>query len=186
MSSRLSQNFASVENTYSGLLDSGSQLNGRIDLITNMPQFNIDSYKTRPVDNTTYSKEALHGQMTTNPLSELFFSSENIEILQQGIRYRVYVESNQKYTIGRQSDSELKIVMRSIYLQYAKNQISDYIAQARELNSRVIDSCVPEILSNLYQHEVYRRDVSSLPVPMERSPLITTKGTKVLEMKSFM
>ena len=76
--------------------------------------------------------------------------------------------------------------MRSIYLQYAKNLDNDCIGQTRELNKRVINEAVPSILSNLYQYETYRRDASTLPMPLDRSPLVTTKGTKTLELKSFM
>lgn len=184
--SRLPQNFASIDNGYTSILSSGAQLNGRVDIISQMPQMNISSYNARPVDNRNYGAEAIHGQIVANELTKLFFSPENINVLQDGIRYRVYMESNQRYTIGRQSDQELKIIMRSIYLQYAKNQSTDCVGQTRELNGRVLDAAVPDILSNLYQYETYRRDASTLPMPMERAPMTSSKGTKVLEIKSFM
>lgn len=184
--SRLQQNFATLNTGYTGLLNGGSQLNGRVDIISNSPKLDIETYKYYPSDNTQYSKEAIKGQHISNQLSELFFSVENINALQEGIRYRVYVESNKRYTIGRQSDNELKIIMRAMYLQYAKHQDTDCIGQTRELNKRVIDAAVPDILSNLYQYETYRRDISTLPMPMDRAPLVSTKGTKILEIKSFM
>jgi len=184
--SHLTQNFATLDTNYSGLLTNSSQLNGRIDIITSSPKLNIESYKTAPVDNTYYSKEAIQGQFTSNQLTELFFSATNINALQEGIRYKVYTQSNNKYIIGRQSDQELKIIMRSIYLQYGKNLDTDCIGQTRELNKRVLDAAVPEILSNLYQYETYKRDASTLPMPLEIPSLLSTKGTKTLEIKSFM
>lgn len=184
--SRLGQNFATLNTGYSGLLNNGTQLNGRVDIISNSPKLDIETYKYYPSDNTNYNKEAIKGQFVSNQLNELFFSKENIEALHEGIRYRVYIESNKKYTIGRQSDAELKIIMRAMYLQYGKNLDTDCIGQTRELNKRVIDAAVPDILSNLYQYETYRRDISTLPMPMDRAPLVSTKGTKILEFKSYM
>jgi Family of unknown function (DUF5761) len=183
--SHLNQNFATINTGYSGLLDNSSQLNGRIDIITPAPKLDIESYRTRPTNNDDYKREAIQGQIASNQLTDLFFSTQNIEALQQGIRYKVYVESNKRYTIGRQSDQELKIIMRAIYLQYGRNLDTDCIGQVRELNQKVLESAVPEILSNLYQYETYRRDASTLPMPIDRAPLLSTKGTKTLELKTF-
>ena len=186
--SRLSQNFANISNSYSGIIGQNAQLNGRVDIVSQMPNFNIPGYEaqTRAVNNDNYANEAIHGQIVANNLTRLFFSPQNIEFLQDGLRYRVYVESNQKYIIGRQSDKELKIIMRSIYLQYSRNLATDCVSQARDLNGKVLDHAVAEVLSNLYQYETYRKDASTLPMPLERSPLMTNKGTRVLEIKSFM
>lgn len=159
--------------------------NGRIDLMSSVPTLQIPQFQTK-VDNTMFAKEATLGQFTSTEVSDTFFSPCNIDALQEGIRYRIYVETNGKYVIGRQSDTELKIVMRSIYYQNAKNDSRPVIEQVRELNALVLKWAVPEVLSNLQQYEVYRRDASTLPMPMERAQLATTKGTKVLEQKSFM
>lgn len=178
-------NFAPLES--SGLYNQSSQgTNGRIDLLSPAPLLDIPAYQRTNIDNRTFSSEATVGQMQSTPLSELFFCADNINILQDGIRYRVWMETDQKYVIGRQSDTELKIVMRSIYYQFAMNQASDVIGQVRELNKKVLEWVVPEIVSNLKQYEVYRKDASTLPMPLERGQLATSKGTKVLEQKFLM
>ena len=183
--SRLGQDFASVTNSIA-LMSQGALLNGRVDLMSKLPTFNIPSYQIASVNNKRYAQEATNGQLVVNEVSSLFFSEANIEALQQGLRYRVWVETNGKYTIGRQSDQELKIVMRSIYFQFGKNAYGDCVGQVRILNGKVLDWVVPEILSNLLQYSTYRRDASTLPMPLERAQLSTSKGTKVLEIKSFM
>ena len=53
-------------------------------------------------------------------LSDTFFSSQNIQLLQNSIRAGVYNMSNGKFTIGPQDCDTLKIIMRSIFLQYAQ------------------------------------------------------------------
>lgn len=75
--------------------------------------------------------------------------------------------------------------MRSIYLQYSRNLPTNVVEQVRELNGRVLEWTVNEVLSNLKQYEVYRKDASTLPMPMEYGPLVTQKGTKTLETKMF-
>lgn len=185
MSTGFSQNFAPALGSSSGILSAGAVQNGRIDLLSPLPALNIPDYQRRAVRNDTFVNEATVGQVASNEVNSLFFSESNIDALQQGIRYRVFVETNGQYVIGRQSDQELKIVMRSVYYQFSKNQSSNIVGQVRELNAKVLEWTVPEVLSNLKQFEAYRRDASTLPMPMERSPLMTSKGTKTLEIKSF-
>ena len=161
-----------------------TQYNGRVN-ISKPSALDIPSYKQQPVDNATFYAEAIQGHVQRNALTDLFFSCNNIDVLQDGLRYRIYKETNGEFTIGRQSDHDIKVIMRSIYLQYGKNLDTNIVGQVRELNKRVLDWAVPEVLSNVKQYKKYRQEVSTLPVPLERAPLMTNKGTKVLEIKSF-
>ena len=75
--------------------------------------------------------------------------------------------------------------MRSIYFQYGKNNNFNVIEQVRELNRIVINWCVDEIITNINQYMNYKTNISTLPMPMERAQLPSQKGTKTLEIKSF-
>jgi hypothetical protein len=132
-----------------------------------------------------WDQEALRGIKSTSDVSTIFFCKENIEAVHQAIRYSVFVRSCEKHVIGRQSQDELKIVMRSIYLQHAKDLPYEVAKQVRELNGMVIDWCVNRILSELEMYMQYTRDISQLPVPLERSQNTSVAGTKVLEIKRF-
>jgi len=180
---RYEQNYASIDDSDTVYTP---KANGRIDLLSSAPPLNIPAYQRTSVDNSTFAKEATFGQISNTPLSQLFFSEQNIEALHQGIRYRIYKESDGKYVIGKQSDADLKIVMRSIFLQYARHMPTDILGQVRELNARVLEWIVPEVMSNMLQYQHYIRDASTLPVPLEHAQLSTQKGTKILEQKSFM
>jgi hypothetical protein len=184
--SRTSPNYATVIGSSDSMLQQGAVQNGRVDLLSPMTALEIPAFQQQSVRNDTFVGEATVGQMGSTELSRLFFSETNINALQDGLRYRVFVETNGQYVIGRQSEQELKIVMRSTFYQHAKNRSSNVVGQVRELNAKVLEWVVPEVLSNIKQHEVFRRDASSLPMPMERAPLITNKGTKSLEMKEFL
>lgn len=116
-------------------------------------------------------------------VSETFFSKENINLIQEGIINTVFNRSNGLYEIGKQSDQELNIIMRSIYLQEGKNLNYDIKTQVRELNTQVIKWCVDEIIKNIKQYMEYKKSVSTLPMPMEHSLLLSQKGTKSLELK---
>ena len=178
------QNFAEALSSVQILTDN-VLLNGRVDLISNMPKLQLPQYQNIRAKNNTYTREATVGQLTRNSVSDLYFSLENIEALHEAIRYRVYVESSGQFTIDRQSDNELKTVMRSIYLQFGIGN-NDCVGQVRKLNARVLEWIVPEVLNNLLQYARYKQDVSTLPMPMDRSPLATMKGTRSLEFKTFM
>jgi len=178
-------NFANVGDAFARLNGTSSRgaVNGRVDLLSPFPQMKIANYQVGvPMNNSTFQNEATLGQLALTEVGKLFFSSNNIEALQQGIRYRVYVESQGKYTVGRQSDSELKIVMRSVYYQNSKNQPTNIVGQVRDLNQLVLNWAVPDVLGNVSQYDKYRKDASTLPVPMDRSPIISSKGSRQLEI----
>lgn len=159
-------------------------LNGRINLLDN----NETSFKIDPRNPEIYNEgvaNTINRLYSGNCVSELYFSKENINIIQEGIINSVYNVSNGKYSIGRQSDQELIIVMRSIYFQYGKNLNFNINEQILELNTKVIRWCVNEIIANIKQYIKYKENVSTLPMPMERSQLSSQKGTKILEIKSF-
>ena len=120
-----------------------------------------------------------------NPVVQLFLSQNNKELLHEAIRYRVWIETQKRHVIARQSDIELSIIMRSTLLMYGKNNNGRVVQQVKELNTRVINFSVPRIVSRLSEFLCYRRDISTATVPMDRSTSTSVKGTKVLETKSF-
>ena len=150
-------------------------LNGRVNLFDN-------NYNTSKLNNNiNIDNKYIKG----NCVSDIYFSNENLEIVQYGIINSVYNKSNGSYTISRQSDNELIIIMRSIYFQYGKNLNFNINEQIKELNTLVINWSVDEIISNIKQYLDYRKNVSTLPVPLEHAQLPSQKGTKTLEIKSF-
>lgn len=121
--------------------------------------------------------------LESSDLADVFFGQDNLDALQDGLRWRVYVESGQRHVISRQSDTELKIIMRSIYLQHGENRPTDILQQVQALNMQVLQFCVPRILAEIAQYLQYQRDVSTLPMPMERSENVSNKGSRVLELR---
>ena len=97
------------------------------------------------------------------------------------IRYQVYEQSNKQHVIARQSDTELEVIMRHFYLTYGKNNCDHITEQVAELNTYVVNECVPMILSSVEQYLAYRLHITKQPVPLARSVNMSSKGAKQLE-----
>ena len=154
-------------------------LNGRVNAVTPVNNYNI---KTNVENSSENSTNIISRNMNCTDVSSIFFSDKNIELLQYGIRNKILNSTNGKYNIGKQSDIDLKIIMRSIYFQHGKNAPNNINAQVLDLNTRVIEWCVPEILSNIKQSEHYIMDNITLPIPLDRSTLPSQKGLRTLEI----
>lgn len=154
-------------------------LNGRVNAVSAVASYNFKTTQDNTTENNT---NLISRNMNCTDVSAIFLSDDNVNLLQTGIRNKILNLSNGKYNIGKQSDIDLKIIMRSIYFQYGKNTSNNVRAQVLDLNTRVLDWCVPEILSNIKQSDKYIMDISTLPVPLDRPNLTTQKGLRTLEI----
>ena len=119
------------------------------------------------------------------PLNAVFFSQDNIESLQTQIHDQVMAMSGGKYDIGRQSDDDLRLVMRSYYLMFGRNDPTKVSSELAELNGRVIGYCSGKIYSEVEFHMFYRKDLEEF-APAIANPVNTqVYGTRSGELKSF-
>merc|ERR1711907_149906 len=100
-------------------------MSGRVDILGNKPTKPFQLY-TDDGKVGYYKDNSLKSIQTNSLLSKTYFSKENFEQLQNMIRYNVYIQSNKRHIIARQSDTQLQIIMRSIYLQNAKKSRNKY------------------------------------------------------------
>lgn len=141
--------------------------NGRINIMgkpISRSQFPLFQESKRGDSN--YKNEALKSILGKSKIHNLYFSKENIDHIQSMIRKEVYLRSNKKHIVSRQSDNELKIIMRSIFLQNAKHNCDNLTKQIKELNILVLEYCIPNILSNIELYLGYKKHTSFLPVPL--------------------
>jgi hypothetical protein len=155
------------------------QANGRVNIIT-PPNPMVLYDKPRYVSNYA---DAMNGTWENTLLSRTFFSMENQQIIQNGIREGVYQKSNQSYVIAQQSDTQLKMIMRGIFLEHSTNQPTRIAEQIHDLNTKVLQYCIPKIYSEAKAYLIYLRDASTLAVPMATPIHQSTKQT--LELKPF-
>ena len=128
------------------------------------------------------SKYAIGGMLiTSNPVSILFFSDENIERLQKNIKKEVYIRTNKKFNLTiDQNPSDLMIAMRAIYLEWSKNYSDNVIRQVKELNKLTIENVVPDMITNIKQQIRYMHDIDNQPVPLPLPKNVNTAGRKTL------
>jgi hypothetical protein len=157
-------------------------LNGRVDA-TNKSTLNIDRARIKASE---HQINVISRNLDCTEVSKVFFSIDNIDLLQRGIRNKILNDTDGQINISRQSDDELKIIMRSMYFQYGKNSKYNIKEQILELNTRVLEWSVPEIISNVKQSQKYLQDISTMPVPLERSTLPSKKGTKTLDVTKYL
>ena len=140
-------------------------------------------YDKIPVHQITTIRNPIKGVWEENTLSKVFFSKENIRIIQNGIRAGVYKLSNNKYIIDNQEPEQLELIMRGIYIEYSKNVSSNIRGQIEILNDKVIDYCTYKVFQEAQGYLKYLRDSNSKPNFLE-NPKYTTKS-KQLEFKGF-
>jgi hypothetical protein len=75
---------------------------------------------------------------------------------------------------------ELKIIMRAIFYQYARNLPNDIAGQVKDLDDRVTAWSVPHILSAVDHYMYYVKDIDTLPLPMALPVNLTRSGSKSL------
>ncbi len=137
------------------------------------------------VENKNYRDVGIKGNFEKNCVNDLFFSQTNIDALQTGLKNLVANKTQGKHIIGSQSESELMVIMRAMYLEYGMNLQTNVVEQIRDLNKKVLDFSVPRILVDLEQYDKYIQDASQIHVPMERSTNVSNKGNKILFRKDL-
>ena len=130
-------------------------------------------------DNTMY-RDIIKTMIERSPVSDMFFSHVNMNHVKNVICKTVYKRSGGKYSVTpeAQSDNDLLIVMRSIYLNHAKHLDNQIKEQVAELNYQVIIDLVPRVISNAQQHLTYIRDHSQQTLVMDRPHCVSSAGTR--------
>jgi hypothetical protein len=158
--------------------------NGRVDIKTPNTSTLFQMYDKIPANQCVTFRNATEGLWSSTPLSQAFFSEQNIQIIQNGIRAGIYNKSNGQYVIGPQDCDSLKIVMRSVFLQYSANQPSNYQQQIAQLNKIVLDYCIQQVYSEAQGYMKYVDDASTLVVPLAH-PVMTSNNDRQLELKPW-
>ena len=149
-----------------------NECNGRVNILEGEddPNVKFRMYERIAVKNkATEYRDALVGVLEDNVLAQVYFSAANEQIIQNGIRAGVYNLSKDKYVVAQQNSDQLKIVMRSIYLQFARHSEIGIREQVEVLNTLVLEYCVPYVYSEAVSYVKYLRDQSTLVMPLDHA-----------------
>lgn len=155
--------------------------NGRIDIInkTQSPDMKnlFSMYDKIPANQCINIRDTKISQWDETELSRAYFSKENLQIIQNGIRNGVYYKSNKQYVVGEQDRDVLSVIMRSVFLQHASNQTNNIVSQIEQLNMIVLEYCIFHVYSEAQSYMKYLRDISTLAVPLS-APIDTSEKHK--------
>ena len=124
---------------------SSPNFNGRVDIMSPNTSILFSMQDKIPTENKASAfKDAMTGNWYNTSLSDAFFSRENIQALQNGLRAGVMQKSNGQYVIGEQNTDQLKIIieqmMKGDLLPYFKD--SFYMFGQKNWSVKSIDSII--------------------------------------------
>ena len=108
-----------------------------------------------------------------NELITTFFSNQNIAVIQKALREEV--KRVHGWTISRQDDTELVLIMRGVFnMNNASVLDHDLIDQVHRLNDLVVEYTLPRLVTNIKHYIGYLRD-SSRPYRLVDRPINTSR-----------
>ena len=114
-------------------------------------------------------------RQSITPVSGLFLSEQNVELLQRAVRESVKQQTG--YKIDSQSRDDLIVIMRAVYFN---NYVDPYTEKAceavKKLNEKVIQKCTQQIADGILSYINYTRDASQIAVPLNNSTYESIKG----------
>ena len=153
--------------------------NGRVTLTSkDVKDMKMIDHENETMKN--FQVEALYGIQETSKLNQLYFSKQNMNNIQDMIRYNAFIKSEKKFVIDKQSDVELEIVMRSVYLQHSPNLPDKTKEQIEYLNKLVSDWCVGQIIPEVNQYIGYIKEIEYMPLPIDLPLNLSSKGSRSL------
>lgn len=126
-----------------------------------------------------FHKEAVAGLQYPTELNQAFFAKDNLDRLQEEVRQRVYQASGSKqWVIDRQSDDEMKIIMRGVYLQNARHRVGETQQELAELNETVLTFAVKDVMTAVEHYMTYVQTLAEPVTPLDQPNASSMRGTK--------
>ena len=165
------------------------KLHNPIDVVQNIKNYNFNLYEEKQKNNWgNISDNILKGTIASSPLSQLFFSTDNVNRLQQKIKYEVYKRSEGKFLLEtNQNESDLLIVMRAVFISDAINSPYRIVHQVKQLNHLTIERIVSDMISHIVQEDLYLNQLDKPVIPIALPVCVSVSGRKSLPsaMKTF-
>lgn len=119
--------------------------------------------------NQSIAEATVGHSVNLTPLAELFFSRMNITHIQKKIKKEVFLRTNGMYILRvDQNELDLIAIMQSVYIDDGENMPFDYKRQLKNLNHKLIERVVPDMITTIKQQNEYLNVISK---PRELIPL---------------
>jgi len=153
-------------------------------LTDNIPKVGCNAYTSnRKVEKPTNNKVMylLNRYTELSPVGKIFFSKDNIKRIQNMIKIEVYNKTKGKFILEQdQEDDDVIIVMMYIYQEEARHLPEHIIHQVKRLNQKVINYCIPDIITNIKQDYNYQKEINEPIKVLDRPINDNNKGRKLL------
>jgi hypothetical protein len=114
-------------------------------------------------------------RQSVTPVSGLFFSEQNIGLVQRAIKEVTRQKTG--YKIDNQSRDDILVIMRAVYFNNYVDPYTEQTCEAvKKLNITTINICVKQVADGIMSYINYTRDASQLAVPLTRSKYESIKG----------
>ena len=158
--------------------------NGKINIMGPNISAKFSMMDKIPINTNTNYQNVLTGNFERSRLSDTYFSKQNIQIIQNGIRKGVYDKSQSRILVDNQPEDQIVTVMRAMYLQHSKNLETNISQQIVELNTLVLNYCIVSVFNEAVAYLNYKEDASTMHIPMQH-PIYSNKTNKTLEQKAW-
>ncbi len=122
-----------------------------------------------PDDFKKYNNKFKQSENTENKLHMIFFSEENMDILQKQLILYVFEKTKKQVLVPKQDPLSLKMVMKYFYNEAAQFLDEDFTGQIQKLNNLVAYHIGGKMLTMANQHVKYIEEISNprklLPLP---------------------
>ncbi len=158
-------------------------------MASNKPRFDIqdlptayfcDNVKANSLRNQLIKNQVRVNECEQGDLETTFFSDENISLINKQLIISVFKKSNGEIKISDQSKESLIIVMRYIFLEYARHLPFNIAKQIKELNCQVVGEVLPKIITEATQRIAYLEEINN-PRKLIPLPVNVNKNNKNLQ-----
>ncbi len=161
-------------------------------MASNKPRFGMqdlptayfcDNAKANALRNELIKNQVRVSECEQGDLENTFFSDENISLINKQLILSVFKKSNGQIKISDQSKESLIIVMRYVFLEYARHLPYDVAGQIRELNCQVVGEILPKIITEATQRIAYLEEING-PRKVVPLPINVNKNNRSLQSVS--
>jgi len=147
----------------------------------NFSKFQNNLSKTNNDCNENAKIASKHLFIESNDLTNLFYSKENIDRIQKQIRREIFVRTNGKFKVFKDSDElDIQIVMDDVFDNHAKNLPNKIVRQVKILNKHTVDKIVPNAITQIDQTSKYLKQLDQPIRPIDRPINANNGGRKTL------
>ncbi len=146
----------------------------------------FDNYKKNKSNNTSLAlrhmmTKGADGTELYDEVAKIYFSEKNMKRIQNMIKKEVLIKTNNNFRLDDdQDENDLLVVMRAIYLEYAKFLPNKIVRQVKELNNITVNYIIPNMITNIKQSYSYIKEINQPIRPIDRPVNVNNAGRKTL------